>query len=97
MWLRCAQPACELHAAFILTSTADRPGSGSPRSGQAWAIHGFSAAYEATGKVLFRTTAQRAADLFLKRLTPDWVPLWDFDAPPSQVGTTRLLHASILM
>lgn len=34
---------------------------------------------------LFQQTAQRAADLFLQRLTPDWVPLWDFDAPPNQV------------
>lgn len=34
---------------------------------------------------LFQQTAQRAADIFLKRLTPDWVPLWDFDAPPDQV------------
>ena len=56
------------------------------RSGQAWALYGFTVAYEATREPLFRKTAQRAADLFLKRLTPDGVPLWDFDAPPSQVG-----------
>ncbi|KAL4448644.1 hypothetical protein ABPG75_005863 [Micractinium tetrahymenae] len=53
-------------------------------SGQAWALYGFTAAYEATTAPLFLATAQKAADLFLKRLTPDWVPLWDFDAPKSQ-------------
>ena len=33
-----------------------------------------------------RPPGSRCSGLFLKRLTPNWVPLWDFDAPPSQVG-----------
>ncbi|PSC67721.1 glucuronyl hydrolase [Micractinium conductrix] len=48
----------------------------------AWAIYGFTQAYEATNKTEFRRVAGKAAELFLKRLTPDWVPFyWDFDAP----------------
>lgn len=31
-----------------------------------------------------RPPGSRCSGLFLKRLTPNWVPLWDFDAPPSQ-------------
>jgi unsaturated chondroitin disaccharide hydrolase len=54
------------------------------RRGQAWALHGFTAAYEATREPLFLSTAQAAADLFLDRLSKDWVPVWDFDAPQGQ-------------
>lgn len=52
--------------------------------GQAWAIYGFTTAYLATGDAGFLTTATRAADLFLRRLPPDDVPPWDFNAPPSK-------------
>jgi unsaturated chondroitin disaccharide hydrolase len=53
--------------------------------GQAWALHGFTQAYEATGQALFRRAARRAADRFLAALPRDGVPLWDFDAPKGQV------------
>jgi unsaturated chondroitin disaccharide hydrolase len=61
--------------------------------GQAWAMHGFTTSYEharrypayAADAELFLATAQRAADLYLRRLAEpkhgDWVPLHDFDAP----------------
>jgi unsaturated chondroitin disaccharide hydrolase len=61
--------------------------------GQAWAMHGFTTSYEharrypsyAADAALFLATAQRTADLYLRRLAEpkhgDWVPLHDFDAP----------------
>lgn len=60
-------------------------------SGQAWALYGFTSTYESTKTKLYLTTAQRAADLFLKRLSSDMVPLWDFDAPKSQVPVVACL------
>jgi unsaturated chondroitin disaccharide hydrolase len=61
--------------------------------GQAWAMHGFTTSYEYARKyapyqseaALFLQTAQRTADLFLRRLAEpkhgDWIPLHDFDSP----------------
>jgi unsaturated chondroitin disaccharide hydrolase len=49
--------------------------------GQAWAMHGFAALYEATGEPEFLAAAMRASDYFLAHLPPDRVPSWDFDAP----------------
>jgi hypothetical protein len=61
--------------------------------GQAWAMHGFTTSYEYARKyrqyqdeaALFLRTAERTADLFLRRLAEpkngDWIPLHDFDAP----------------
>lgn len=54
--------------------------------GQAWAIYGFTMSYRETGKRSFLDCAQRAADLYLKRLAAtsrDHVPAWDFDVPDS--------------
>ena len=76
-------PPLLLPAARCLT-LAPAPLCPAPRRGQAWALHGFTAAYEATGEPLFLSTAQAAADLFLGRLSQDWVPVWDFDAPSEQ-------------
>jgi hypothetical protein len=61
--------------------------------GQAWAMHGFTTSYEYARKypryqdeaALFLRTAERTADLFLRRLAEpkngDWIPLHDFDSP----------------
>jgi unsaturated chondroitin disaccharide hydrolase len=49
--------------------------------GQAWAIYGFTMSYRYTRDPRFLETARRAADYFLRRLPPDHVPYWDFDAP----------------
>lgn len=55
--------------------------------GQAWAIYGFTQAFQATRQPLFLQTAQRAADRFLARLPADGVPPWDFDAKPASVSS----------
>ena len=45
------------------------------------AIYGFTMSYRYTHDPRFLETARRAADYFLRRLPPDHVPYWDFDAP----------------
>lgn len=49
--------------------------------GQGWAIYGFTMCYRETGRKDFLETAQRAADVYLKKLPEDMVPYWDFDDP----------------
>ena len=49
--------------------------------GQAWAIYGFTMCYRETGEPLFLEVAQKAADIYLKRLPEDHIPYWDFDVP----------------
>ena len=50
--------------------------------GQAWAVLGFADAWRATGEAWARELAERAGDTFLRRLSANLVPPWDFDAPP---------------
>jgi unsaturated chondroitin disaccharide hydrolase len=76
---------CRTHQGLADGSTWSR--------GQAWAMHGFTTSYEYARKYpqhrddaeLFLQTAQRTADLYLRRLgepkNGDWIPLHDFDAP----------------
>jgi uncharacterized protein YyaL (SSP411 family) len=49
--------------------------------GQAWAIHGLSAAYGRTRRPDLLQAAQRAADWFIAHLPADGVPYWDFRHP----------------
>jgi len=49
--------------------------------GQAWALYGFTMTYRYTRDPRFLETARKVADYFLRRLPPDHVPYWDFDAP----------------
>jgi hypothetical protein len=77
---------CRTHQGLADDSTWSR--------GQAWAMHGFTTSYEYARKygqyqneaALFLQTAQRTADLYLRRLAEprngDWIPLHDFDSPP---------------
>ena len=47
--------------------------------GLAWAVYGFSVAYEETHEPMFLTTAQRIADYGVANLPSDLVPWYDFD------------------
>ena len=49
--------------------------------GQAWAIYGFTMCYRETGEPSFLEVAQKAADIYLKKLPKDYIPYWDFDVP----------------
>jgi uncharacterized protein YyaL (SSP411 family) len=47
--------------------------------GQAWAIYGFTMVYRETKDPRFLDAAVKAADIYLKDLPEDLVPLWDFN------------------
>ncbi|HHT9138675.1 MAG TPA: glycoside hydrolase family 88 protein [Candidatus Wunengus sp. YC60] len=49
--------------------------------GQAWAIYGFTLAYETSGDKRFLETAENLADYFIQNLPDDYVPYWDFHDP----------------
>ena len=62
--------------------------------GQAWAIHGFTEAYEYTQKELFKDTAEKCAKYFIDNLPSDNVPLWDFDAGDGTKDTSAAAIAA---
>ena len=51
--------------------------------GQAWALHGFILAYQATGEKGFLETARQLAEFFVARVPADGLPAWDLDEPIS--------------
>lgn len=50
--------------------------------GQAWAVHGLTTAYTATGRPDLLTAARLAADFAVDRAPAGVVPMWDYDAAP---------------
>ena len=48
--------------------------------GQAWAIYGYTMVYRETRDKEFLRFAEKLADIYLRRLSPDLIPYWDFDA-----------------
>jgi len=49
--------------------------------GQAWAVYGYTMTYRFTKDKRYLEVARKAADYFLKHLSCDHVPYWDFQAP----------------
>src|SRR5680860_105458 len=49
--------------------------------GQAWGIYGYVMGYRETGNKKYLKTAEKLARAYLKRLSKDYVPYWDFDDP----------------
>jgi unsaturated chondroitin disaccharide hydrolase len=51
--------------------------------GHSWGIYGFTVVYAKTGDKSWLKTARGLADFYLNhpKLTPDQVPVWDFDDP----------------
>jgi len=47
--------------------------------GQAWAIYGFTMVYRETKDRKYLDVATKAADIYLKNLAEDLVPVWDFN------------------
>jgi unsaturated chondroitin disaccharide hydrolase len=54
--------------------------------GQAWALYGFTTAYEFSGDERFLRTAQQCADFFIDRSPPSGIPPNDWEEPaPKQI------------
>ena len=53
--------------------------------GQAWAIYGFTWAYKYTKDELFLKTVENLTGSFIKNLSEDYVPCWDFGASKREV------------
>lgn len=49
--------------------------------GQAWGIHNYTTAFEATGDQEFLRAATRLADWYIAHLPSDHIPYYDFDDP----------------
>jgi len=49
--------------------------------GQAWGIYGYTMSYHETGNKEYQKLAKKLTTAYLKRLTDDCVPFWDFDDP----------------
>jgi unsaturated chondroitin disaccharide hydrolase len=69
--------------------------------GQSWAIYGFAMCYRETGNAEFLSFAQNVADIYLKKLPPDLVPYWDFNAPgipnvPKDVSAACVTASALL-
>ncbi|WNG48237.1 alpha-12C2-mannosidase [Archangium minus] len=52
--------------------------------GHAWAIYGFTMAYRYTRDPGMLQAAQKVTDYYLARVPADYIPNWDFNAPPDQ-------------
>ena len=63
--------------------------------GQAWAIYGYSMCFRETGKLEFLETAQKLADVFIKRLPEDGIPYWDFDDPAIPIAPKDASAAAV--
>jgi len=53
--------------------------------GQAWGIHNFTIAYEATGAPEFLSASTQLVDWYLEHLPVDWIPFYDFDDPNAAI------------
>ena len=49
--------------------------------GLAWALYGFTTAYQYSHDPRFLDTAQSCADFYIAHCPPDGIPAWDFNAP----------------
>lgn len=69
--------------------------------GQSWAIYGYTTVYRETGEQRFLDFAQKVTDIYLRRLTDDYVPYWDFDDPgipnaPRDASTAAVVASALL-
>jgi unsaturated chondroitin disaccharide hydrolase len=69
--------------------------------GQGWAIYGFTMCYRETGNKAFLETANKAADIYLKKLPKDHIPYWDFFDPkipnaPRDASAAALVASALL-
>lgn len=49
--------------------------------GQAWGIYGYTMSYRETGDKKYLKLAKKLTTAYLKRLSEDYIPIWDFNDP----------------
>ncbi len=69
--------------------------------GQAWAIYGFTMVYRETRNKEYLRFVEKLTEAYLKRLSDDYVPYWDFDAPsvperPKDVSAAAVCASALL-
>jgi len=73
--------------------------------GEAWALYGFVRSFMYSGYQRYMDTAIKVADYFVSHLSSDYIPIWDFLAPPSlperdtsaaSIAAAGLLDLSVL-
>jgi len=69
--------------------------------GQVWAIYGYTMVYRETGDKEYLRFAEKVTDIYLKRLTDDYIPYWDFDAPdipdaPKDASAAAIVASALL-
>ncbi|MFB6341628.1 glycoside hydrolase family 88 protein [Saccharicrinis sp. FJH62] len=69
--------------------------------GQAWGIYGFTMCYRETGKPEFLETAEKLAEVYLRRLPNDMIPYWDFEDPdipdaPKDASSAAIVASALL-
>lgn len=57
--------------------------------GLAWSLYGYTQVWQFTKNTDDLAVARRNADCFIRRLSDNWLPLWDFDAPGSGTADTQ--------
>lgn len=62
--------------------------------GQAWAMYGFTLAYRYTQDPRMLEAARKVTDAYLNRLSGDFVPNWDFDAPEQRKDSSAAAAAA---
>ena len=68
--------------------------------GQAWGIYGYTMSYRETGDKKYLKLAKKLTTAYLKRLSDDSVPFWDFDDPipnPVKDASAAAVTASALL
>ncbi|CAH1226940.1 Unsaturated glucuronyl hydrolase [Paenibacillus allorhizoplanae] len=63
--------------------------------GQTWAIGGYTHAYRYTGNDAYLNVARNCAKVFLDKVEPDLIPLWDFSVPDPKTAKRDSSAAAI--
>lgn len=63
--------------------------------GLAWALYGFSTAYEYSRDPRFLQTAEACADFYVTHTPADGIPPWDYNAPPENRSVVDTSAAAI--
>lgn len=69
--------------------------------GQAWGIYGYTTVYRETKDIRYLDFVQKITDVYLKNLSEDYVPYWDFNDPsipnaPRDASAAAIVASALL-